>query len=321
MSNNIELKQLKKDENPSSGGGRKTTSLKPLEQSLKCPRCDSTNTKFCYFNNYNLTQPRHFCKTCRRYWTKGGALRNIPIGGGCRKNKKATKSCSSKFLIGDSSTDNGGLKLLDGVSTPVMDFQFGGLTYPPRVNQFSSSYGENVRNNSIHFMNIDPLGFNQNGGRGLVNFQEMGLTYTNSNYHHNTNLTSSIESLSSLNQDLHWKLQQQRVAMLFGGGGGGGSGSGSVGENNHEKYHQEETSLQPILFQNLEISKPTQSSMGSESRKDGSVGGLATEWFLDNNYAPLNVNPNSAGNAQNANINNWSGIQAWNHMNQYNALP
>ncbi|KAF7828765.1 dof zinc finger protein DOF1.1-like [Senna tora] len=56
-------------------------------QNLRCPRCDSSNTKFCYYNNYNLTQPRHFCKTCRRYWTKGGALRNIPIGGGCRKNR------------------------------------------------------------------------------------------------------------------------------------------------------------------------------------------------------------------------------------------
>ncbi|KAL4577389.1 hypothetical protein LXL04_013498 [Taraxacum kok-saghyz] len=54
---------------------------------LRCPRCDSSNTKFCYYNNYNLTQPRYFCKTCRRYWTKGGALRNVPIGGGCRKNK------------------------------------------------------------------------------------------------------------------------------------------------------------------------------------------------------------------------------------------
>ncbi|XP_051117395.1 dof zinc finger protein DOF3.4-like [Andrographis paniculata] len=56
-------------------------------ENLRCPRCDSSNTKFCYYNNYNLTQPRHFCKTCRRYWTKGGALRNVPIGGGCRKNK------------------------------------------------------------------------------------------------------------------------------------------------------------------------------------------------------------------------------------------
>ncbi|THU54676.1 hypothetical protein C4D60_Mb10t27650 [Musa balbisiana] len=64
------------------------------EQALRCPRCDSTNTKFCYFNNYSLSQPRHFCKACRRYWTRGGALRNVPVGGGCRRNKR-TKSGSS----------------------------------------------------------------------------------------------------------------------------------------------------------------------------------------------------------------------------------
>ncbi|GFY86520.1 DNA binding with one finger 2.4 [Actinidia rufa] len=63
------------------------SSSSSAQENLRCPRCDSSNTKFCYYNNYNLTQPRHFCKTCRRYWTKGGALRNVPIGGGCRKNK------------------------------------------------------------------------------------------------------------------------------------------------------------------------------------------------------------------------------------------
>uniref|UniRef100_A0A2N9FSS7 Dof zinc finger protein n=1 Tax=Fagus sylvatica TaxID=28930 RepID=A0A2N9FSS7_FAGSY len=66
------------------------------EAALKCPRCESTNTKFCYFNNYSLTQPRHFCKTCRRYWTRGGALRNVPVGGGCRRNKRSSKSNRSK---------------------------------------------------------------------------------------------------------------------------------------------------------------------------------------------------------------------------------
>ncbi|CAA3002507.1 dof zinc finger protein DOF3.1-like [Olea europaea var. sylvestris] len=65
------------------------------QEQLKCPRCESTNTKFCYYNNYNLTQPRHFCKNCRRYWTKGGALRNIPVGGGSRKNTKRTSSSAA----------------------------------------------------------------------------------------------------------------------------------------------------------------------------------------------------------------------------------
>ncbi|RDX85962.1 Dof zinc finger protein DOF1.7, partial [Mucuna pruriens] len=60
-------------------------------ESLKCPRCDSTNTKFCYYNNYNKSQPRHFCRACKRHWTKGGTLRNVPVGGG-RKNKKVKKS-------------------------------------------------------------------------------------------------------------------------------------------------------------------------------------------------------------------------------------
>lgn len=58
---------------------------------LKCPRCDSTNTKFCYYNNYNKSQPRHFCKACKRHWTKGGTLRNVPVGGG-RKNKRPKTS-------------------------------------------------------------------------------------------------------------------------------------------------------------------------------------------------------------------------------------
>ncbi|KAL7617225.1 hypothetical protein Lser_V15G04358 [Lactuca serriola] len=61
------------------------------QQSLKCPRCDSSNTKFCYYNNYSLSQPRHFCKACKRYWTRGGTLRNVPVGGGCRKNKRVFK--------------------------------------------------------------------------------------------------------------------------------------------------------------------------------------------------------------------------------------
>ncbi|KAI3716345.1 hypothetical protein L6452_23617 [Arctium lappa] len=64
----------------------------PEHEHLKCPRCESSNTKFCYYNNYNLSQPRHFCKNCRRYWTKGGTLRNIPVGGGTRKITKRSSN-------------------------------------------------------------------------------------------------------------------------------------------------------------------------------------------------------------------------------------
>ncbi|XP_061352438.1 dof zinc finger protein 1-like isoform X2 [Gastrolobium bilobum] len=65
------------------------------DQALNCPRCNSTNTKFCYYNNYSLSQPRYFCKTCRRYWTEGGSLRNVPVGGGSRKNKRSTPSATT----------------------------------------------------------------------------------------------------------------------------------------------------------------------------------------------------------------------------------
>ncbi|KAM6559870.1 hypothetical protein CsatA_029109 [Cannabis sativa] len=63
-----------------------------IEIAPNCPRCASSNTKFCYYNNYSLSQPRYFCKGCRRYWTKGGSLRNVPVGGGYRKNRRSKSS-------------------------------------------------------------------------------------------------------------------------------------------------------------------------------------------------------------------------------------
>ncbi|KAE9608912.1 hypothetical protein Lal_00020154 [Lupinus albus] len=82
-------------------------SWKPhIEVAPNCPRCASTNTKFCYYNNYSLSQPRYFCKGCRRYWTKGGSLRSVPVGGGCRKNRRgklARHSPQSGRLANDNS--------------------------------------------------------------------------------------------------------------------------------------------------------------------------------------------------------------------------
>ncbi|CAI9783745.1 unnamed protein product [Fraxinus pennsylvanica] len=70
---------------------------------IPCPRCNSMETKFCYFNNYNVNQPRHFCKGCQRYWTAGGALRNVPVGAGRRKTKPPCRGLLLESCLFDAS--------------------------------------------------------------------------------------------------------------------------------------------------------------------------------------------------------------------------
>ncbi|KAF8114411.1 hypothetical protein N665_0038s0035 [Sinapis alba] len=82
-------KATKKDEESSQNNETcsQEGKLKKPDKILPCPRCNSMETKFCYYNNYNVNQPRHFCKKCQRYWTAGGTMRNVPVGAGRRKNK------------------------------------------------------------------------------------------------------------------------------------------------------------------------------------------------------------------------------------------
>ncbi|KAJ0989078.1 hypothetical protein J5N97_007434 [Dioscorea zingiberensis] len=111
----------------------------PHDQALKCPRCDSTHTKFCYYNNYSLSQPRYFCKTCRRYWTKGGSLRNVPVGGGCRKNKRSGNKKHSEQLLHQ--------------PQPISSFHDGtdlNLSFPPMQLPLLESLPETPRN--LNFM-------------------------------------------------------------------------------------------------------------------------------------------------------------------------
>ncbi|RWW76672.1 hypothetical protein BHE74_00015219 [Ensete ventricosum] len=221
------------DDEPQSCGGRKrtgtTVALRPLEQGLKCPRCDSPNTKFCYYNNYSLSQPRHFCKSCRRYWTIGGALRNVPMGGGSRKSKKS-KSSASRLPVdpvpGLAETGSR-LRFLDEAppSSMAMDFHIR-LHAPPASGAFSCS------NQYINFVDISrsttfssssstaaappppPLCFDYPVSAAAGVYDVVGGTCISSAV--NGSNVSSIEPLSSINQDLHWKLQQQGLSMFTG---------------------------------------------------------------------------------------------------------
>ncbi|OIV97093.1 hypothetical protein TanjilG_15794 [Lupinus angustifolius] len=78
--------KLETDQSDSTNNSQDKTLNKP-DKVIPCPRCNSMDTKFCYYNNYNVNQPRYFCKACQRYWTAGGTMRNVPVGAGRRKNK------------------------------------------------------------------------------------------------------------------------------------------------------------------------------------------------------------------------------------------
>ncbi|KAK2994620.1 hypothetical protein RJ640_025674 [Escallonia rubra] len=83
------VKCSKTEEEQSDTSDPQEKTLKKPDKILPCPRCNSMDTKFCYYNNYNVNQPRHFCKKCQRYWTAGGTMRNVPVGAGRRKNKNS----------------------------------------------------------------------------------------------------------------------------------------------------------------------------------------------------------------------------------------
>ncbi|GAB4857277.1 hypothetical protein Ancab_015185 [Ancistrocladus abbreviatus] len=135
---------------PGRGGGWR-------EISPNCPRCGSSNTKFCYYNNYSLTQPRYFCKGCRRYWTRGGSLRNVPVGGGCRKSRRGNNTRPFRSLMpSSSSSDHGGRSF---ASDPTGYANYGSVT-----GSSTNSDGSNIDLAVVYanFLNQKPQNNNNN---------------------------------------------------------------------------------------------------------------------------------------------------------------
>ena len=183
--------------------------LHQQQQALKCPRCDSSNTKFCYYNNYSLSQPRHFCKACKRYWTRGGTLRNVPVGGGCRKNKRVKRpTASSTIDTASSSPSSAPSATSNPASQPQIDVAstsnhinplFYGLTSNPcdvnlpfpRFNSRISSSGYSLQPQ----LNALGLGFSS----GVISNEASDNGYRNGFASNNTLLSSysSIFSTSS----------------------------------------------------------------------------------------------------------------------------
>lgn len=130
-----ETEKLKTENEQSGATDSQEKTLKKPDKLLPCPRCNSMDTKFCYYNNYNINQPRYFCKACQRYWTAGGTMRNVPVGAGRRKNKNSAShyphiSISEALLAARIDATNGlqhsALKsnskvLIFGLDAPICD--------------------------------------------------------------------------------------------------------------------------------------------------------------------------------------------------------
>ncbi|KAE8706984.1 putative synaptotagmin [Hibiscus syriacus] len=226
---------------------------------------------------------------------------------------------SSRLSGAASGSEMGGLKFLHELS-PAMDFELGGFSFPrlnpsPATgiyNQIASfGDGNNPSGSSsslMGFLNY-PLPSGNRGLSGAIQEMESSLNV-------NSSFPSSIESLSSINQDLHWKLQQQRLAMLFDGDNQKENSSTTAYSAPALDENQAQKPL-PILFQNLEVSKSENISAAGNPRKDTS-----NEWFFGNSYvAPVTRTPTTSGNGNDNTSSNWNGVQQWNDLHQYSTLP
>ncbi|KAK9054071.1 hypothetical protein SSX86_025147 [Deinandra increscens subsp. villosa] len=215
-------------------------------QKLRCPRCDSSQTKFCYYNNYNLTQPRHFCKTCRRYWTKGGALRNVPIGGGCRKNKGTTIAAA----IGKSIPTTGKLRSVVssdlGKSGFLNNFELepnhNPILWPgpPQTSHLLSLFRATQNPNPSFSSNpvtvathMKDQGFMGGSNMGSLGFESLGQTST----------LGLCSSLWSNNQENHQNPRQQQGIMTSTGGH-----QVQNTENNYYHHHHDHGQTGPLIL-------------------------------------------------------------------------
>ncbi|KAF3335326.1 dof zinc finger protein PBF-like protein [Carex littledalei] len=115
---------------------------------LNCPRCQSTNTKFCYYNNYSRLQPRHFCRECRRHWTAGGTLRDVPFGGGRKYTKRRKLSENNSFnapgvtVTSMATSDQSFTDHTDNNAFPFVDLRFLPPHLPPLEYGIGSIFNE-----------------------------------------------------------------------------------------------------------------------------------------------------------------------------------
>ncbi|KAG8059908.1 hypothetical protein GUJ93_ZPchr0002g26503 [Zizania palustris] len=280
-----------------AGAGTERRARPQKEKALNCPRCNSTNTKFCYYNNYSLQQPRYFCKTCRRYWTEGGSLRNVPVGGGSRKNKRSSSVMSSASASVSTSAAVSGTvpvglaaknpKLMhEGAQDLNLAFpQHHGLgLQPPEFAAFPSLESSSVCNPGGN------MAANGAGGRGVGAFSAMELLRSTGCYVPLPQMPLGMPGLPAeyatagftfgefrmpqpSQQQQHHQQQPQAHESILGfsldtHGTGGGGGSGMYGACSAGLQGVQDSAAGRLLFP-FEDLKPVVSAAASNANSGG----------------------------------------------------
>ncbi|CAN8251833.1 unnamed protein product [Cochlearia groenlandica] len=287
-------------------GGRRLRP--PHDHPQKCPRCESTHTKFCYYNNYSLSQPRYFCKTCRRYWTQGGTLRNIPVGGGCRKNKKPSSSSTSSSGKKPSNIVTPNTNDLMSLAHSHQNYQNAPLGFSPfggmlgsystpdqhsNVGYLESKYGGLLSQNPrpIDFLDnkFDLMGMSNDHNMVMV---DHGSNGDHHHHHHHMGLNHGLGlNTNNYNGGFH--------GISQGNGGGGGLMDISTGQrlmrsyydNHNHEDHQRVTTLMGV--------KPNPKM-------------LSVDWTQDQGYSNLGGKSDVGGGYINGLGSTWNGL-----MNSY----
>lgn len=181
-------------ENDPASGEQKVLEMK--DKILPCPRCNSEDTKFCYYNNYNVNQPRHFCRRCHRYWTAGGTMRNVPVGAGRRKNKHLA-SHYHRMVMSSDELPAAHVETPDLVSHQVLSCRLSDDTVSLKGNGFVLNFCSDL---SHH----EPMGTVLNLGDTKKNIEQVSVP----NYGRNGDEPSSGSSVTtntSSENELHKK--------------------------------------------------------------------------------------------------------------------
>ncbi|KNA02781.1 hypothetical protein SOVF_215440, partial [Spinacia oleracea] len=194
---------------------------------------------------------------------------------------------------------------------PAMEFQLGGLSLPRLHPATAGVYTQFIASSGAHHQpialgsgtggcfSLDLLGVGggnyptiPNSGNSSSSSSSLSLAGGGATGGDQSISISSIESLSSINQEMHWKLQQQRLAMIYGQ-----TTVDEDGDHNNNNNHHQEKGIS--LFKNLEITRNNKIDVGGPN---------PTEWLFDQlqtnptaNYGD-NHNNNNSSNDNNASM-------------------